>query len=197
MKKKYFLDFDSTLFDTRRFFEDLIYILAEEYGLEPNSFRQQEHEYRDETGSMYDFFSHIGTYTKDTPAVVVQKVWPKLKKDYVYKDAKAVLDDKKIREQSQIITLGHPQYQHLKLALAGLIEYPHTIIQEPKIPYIEKTFSTDGSLVTLVDDRAMTFDYPVTRPIQLYQIVRYSHQPKTKNPNVKIISSFEELDLKD
>ncbi len=194
--KKYFLDFDSTLFDTPRFFEDLLYILAEEYGLEPNAFRQEEHHFRDETGSMYDFFSHIGNYTDDSADVIVKKVWPKLKRDYIYPDARRVLENKHIRTNAQIITLGHPQYQHLKLALAGLLDFPHTIIQEPKIPYIEAKCASDAT-VTLIDDRAMTFDYPSTRPITLYQIVRYSHQPKTKNPNVKIISSFDQLDFKD
>lgn len=195
-KQLLFLDFDSTLFDTPRFFEDLIYILAEEYGLDPNTYRQEEHNYRDETGSMYDFFSHIAQYTQDPADAIVQKVWPKLKKDYIFDDARKILNNKKIREKSQIVTLGYPQYQHLKLALAGLLDYPHTIIQEPKIPYIEAKYPF-AEKVTLIDDRAFTFDYPATKPIELFQIVRYSHQPKTKNPNVRIISSFDELDFKD
>lgn len=197
MKKKYFLDFDSTLFDTPRFFEDLIHILAKEYQLDPNTFRQEEYRYRDKTGTMYDFFTHIRSYTKDAPDVIVKKVWPHLKSDYVYEDAQAILADRRIQAKSQIITLGHPQFQHLKLALAGLLDYPHTIIQKPKIPYIEAKFSADHTPLTLVDDRAITFDYQATRPIKLFQIIRYSHQLKTNNPNVKIINSLKELNFED
>ncbi len=195
---KYIFDLDSTLFDTQRFFGDLIDILADEYDIDPNRFRQEERHYRDETGSMYDFFRHLSEYTADDPPVVVQKIWPKFKSSYLYSDVRPVLNNKNIQKHSRIVTIGESKYQHIKLALAGLHQYPHTIIQEPKIPFIEAKLAPKTSeQLTLVDDKAMTFDHPSKKDLKLYQIIRRADQQKSKQSNVTIIESFDELDFKD
>jgi FMN phosphatase YigB (HAD superfamily) len=196
MSSKYIFDFDRTLFDTDAFFSDLLDVLESEYHIPPAKIRKEEHEFRDDDGNTYDFFRHMEGYTKDTPMEIIDKVRPKLKGGYLYSDARQVLGSQTISRQSQILTIGESKFQHFKIALANLHNFPHAIIREPKLTYMAKNWVRDYSnALFLVDDKAMTFEYETPGNLCLYQVIRSDSQPRSDKPGVTIIDSLEQLEF--
>ena len=127
------LDLDRTLFDSGRFLNDLLELLATRYDLDPAAFRASLADHRE--GDWYDFHRHLAAVSSLKAAEVVALAKQELTgRNYLYADVLPWLEVAQTAgEELLIMTVGTPAFQTLKLAHApALAQLPRQIVDRNK-----------------------------------------------------------------
>jgi len=138
-------DLDYMLLDTDKFFYDgVLPVLSEAFGLRAGVFRNQMNQFRRKFGPAndYDFFGHVamlGLSPDEVEGVLTDKV----KGDHLLRPgAKQLLEIQRANGSTEaIVTLGETRYQHFKVGSVPALEgIPVHAIREPKGPYMARMF---------------------------------------------------------
>jgi hypothetical protein len=197
----YILDLDRTLFDTGRFFNDVLAALKRTHNLDLEQSRATMAEFIDPENGGYDPHSHherlLGITADELDHIVTHELG---RKDYMFTDATAWLTAKRREEGTDfvILTVGRPRYQKLKLEHAPAAQdLPMVVLPSAKATYIKEHYLNTGAKeVTFIDDSADVFQgLTQAGSLMLVRIARpgekYSDQPCP--PDIRQISNFGEL----
>lgn len=197
----YILDLDRTLFDTGRFFNDLLAALGRSHNLDLAQSRATMAEFNDPETGGYDPHEHherlLGISAGELDRIVAQELGHA---DYMFTDATAWLTAKRREEGTDfvILTVGRPRYQKLKLEHAPAAQgLPMVVLPSAKAIYIKEHYLNTGAKeVTFIDDSADVFqDLTPTDALKLVRIARpgekYSDRPCP--PAIRQITNFGEL----
>jgi hypothetical protein len=200
-RRLYILDLDRTLFDTKRFFDDLLAALGRSHGLDPDKAKASMAEFVDPEAGGYDPHGHheklLGLSADQLDALITRELSGR---DYLFPDATAWLEDKRADKDNEfvILTQGRPRYQQLKLAHAAAARsLPMVVVPSDKAGQIRSRYAgRPYDQITLVDDSAEVFEELAgTRGITLVRIARpgekYSDRPCP--PHITQITNFGEL----
>lgn len=210
-RRLFLLDFDRTIFDTKRFSTDIMHALQAKYSLDPIEFERTYTDYFDPETGGYDPHAHHNKLLGITPDELDSVVSHSLSgRDYRFPDAASWMDDRDYsRDDCVIITMGRPRYQALKFAhCSGIVHIEKIVMPRNKgiavrnhlhhIPQTPDLSILDGEYeqILLIDDSADTFtalgDEPKITGIRLCRAgEKYSQIPSP--PHVRQINSFGDL----
>jgi hypothetical protein len=211
-KRLYLLDFDRTLFDTHRFFEDTKAALARTHRLDLDEFTATWQAYIEPSSGGYDLHRHHQDLLGLTPDELDQVITEELgHTNYLFEDAKQWLSrhTQAPDEELIIITMGRPRYQKLKFTHAQDVSPLRKLVVQTNKGAIIRRHLNEGAgeygldfldahydSITLIDDSAETFTaLGETDRISGIRIARpgekYSDIPTP--PHVRHITSFGDL----
>lgn len=149
---RYYIDFDSTLFDTNTFVNDF-YSILRKYDLDPKEmFKTNEKLYN---GKAVDYLNIIEVYIKNKPFYnQIKKELSNLYNNiinYLYPDTIESLEllRKEKNNKLIIITLGNKNFQHMKVKNAGILKY---FDEEIYTPLYKSTLDIDYNDALFIDD---------------------------------------------
>lgn len=149
------LDFDRTVFDSDRFYDDVKLLLQRRYAIDPQRLANEYLEYCQwqEGVRYYDLFQHVRAYGLDEAAVEAGIERELACHDYVYADVAPFLGFLAPRaELVEIITHGSARFQQLKRRLApGLQALAFHDILLPKAEFIAANYP--GKHGVIIDDK--------------------------------------------
>jgi hypothetical protein len=208
----YILDFDRTLFDTHRFFEDMQSALRRTHQLNTKAFIDTFETFMEPKTGGYDPHRHhehlLGLTADELDEVISHELDGR---DYTFPDAAQWLD-RHIHDQMEdliVVTMGRPRYQALKFRHARETQSLHKIVVNTNKGALIRHHLTEGGgeydlhfldkpyeQMTLIDDSADTFTalgaidkitgIRIARPGQ-----KYTEIPTP--PHIRHITSFGEL----
>jgi len=208
----YILDFDRTLFDTHRFFEDMKACLERTHKLDIGQFTATWQSYVEPGSGGYDPHRHHQALLGLSPDELDEVIQSELgNRDYTFPDATTWLEQHLHRDDEDlvVVTMGRPRYQALKFHHAPLVRPLHKVVVATNKGDIIRRHLSAGAgeygldfldqpyaPMTLIDDSTDTFTAlgPTDR-ITGIRIARpgekYSNTPTPAH--VRHITSFEEL----
>jgi hypothetical protein len=211
-RQLYILDFDRTLFDTRRFFEDMKAALKRTHQLDMKAFAKTFESFIEPATGGYDPHRHHGELLGLTPGELDQVVAAELgHEDYTFPDAAAWLSSQAHAPNVDlvIVTMGRPRYQELKFQHSAPVrDIRKIVVNTNKGAIIRRHLKSGGGeyalefldqpyrTMTLIDDSADTFTaLGNTGQIDCIRIARpgekYTELPTPAH--VRHITSFGEL----
>jgi hypothetical protein len=155
-KQILFVDFDSTLFNTKDYMLSTWQAVAAHYGLDVAHEMARVPEFYRQIGDLrtYYFDDHIHDVLPGEPLDNIARVaYEALKdRDFLYSDAQEIFTWRTLGCEVRILTFAEPWTQHLKFNLVPAFdEFPRDIVLEEKGQFIARTFP--GVRGWLVDDR--------------------------------------------
>lgn len=189
----YILDLDRTLFNTAHFAGDIIDTVVSQFGLDADQFQDSRINYTQPNEMGYDFFKHATTAANQPVEAVMEALAKHLgRTDYTYDDVApwlASLQD----SNAQIVTVGQPNYQTLKLSYAPALKpYSLQIVGQNKGLLLRNTLTNSGDsqlklveeadTIVVIDDNPRTFfelgEQPNVKPFYVSRSgEKYANQP--------------------
>jgi hypothetical protein len=178
------IDLDRTALDTARLRDAIGHVLYTELGIYPDKFREEVRRFTSETG--YDLFGHLETLGFGTAAAELLLRDRLQGQDFMFPDARRLLDELLDREDLQVVflTVGVDRYQQFKLSLLPekYRQIPATVIGYNKGVWLMQLWE-DGVLTyenetyeeaVVIDDKASTLLAMANAPasVQLVHVLR-------------------------
>lgn len=159
MKKKLFIDFDRTLFDTLRFWDDLDLAITKKFGLKKGSLTENYLSFSVSNGDLrmvdYNMMIHnLGVSKKDL-SLFLSKIIRLEINNYIYPDGiEFLMNIQSLSDKYDVEILSYGNYEYQSLKMNNVPKLDHIkkyIVDEPKSIYIKRTFPDHRGL--LVDDK--------------------------------------------
>jgi hypothetical protein len=146
MRRLILIDFDGTLFDTKRFKKELAVFGERKYGISEEEWRKTYKKAKNFNGA-YNYFKHIKGFTSKTVSVLQTEFDEYFKgKSFIYSDVLSFLT-KYNKERIVIFTLGIDNFQLMKIRSNNLVASLETIITDK-----DKTHYWTDKLIYLSED---------------------------------------------